>query len=496
MRSLFFKYFFRSALLLMVSMVALSASFIMGASQVLSGTEFDRMEKAMVSVVNYLDYAVVPAEDGQIDSADSFFAWDPDAGKALGAIAAVGDIVVIICDTEGEIRLTADSSGTESTAGVFLQEDALKLCKAGEIIPPSLLPEVAYATNSALSRPLINPINNRTVGYILVSSFRDNYRTLMNDFMKNWIFMSLMVLLFSGITAYFIAQRMVSPLRQMSRCAHSFAHGDFSARVDTGELHDAETRELAFSFNAMADALQNGEDLRRGFIANISHELKTPMTTIAGFIGGLLDGTIPKDKQEQTLILVREEVMRLSRLVVSMTNLSRLQTGQLDLRPRPFDIAEMSVRVLLGFENKINSKNLSVKLDLEEDEPLFVMADTDSMIQVLTNLLDNAVKFADPDTELQMQIYSHGGKAHISIANCGSIIPPEDLPYIFDRFHKADRSRSHDRTGLGLGLFLVRSILYAHNEDIHVSSENGRTEFSFTLTEVKPKTVKNQTYSE
>ena len=323
-----------------------------------------------------------------------------------------------------------------------------------------------------------------------------DYDVLMGEFMKNWFIMCTVVLLFSGATSYFIAKRIVSPLRQMSQCARSFAHGDFSVRVDDRALHEEEVRELALSFNAMADALQNGEALRRGFIANVSHELKTPMTTIAGYIGGILDDTIPEDKRAGTLTLVQEEIMRLSRLVAGMTNLTRLQTEQLDLRPRPFDVADMAVRILLGFENKINDKDLNVDLAFSEADVLFALADPDSITQVLTNLLDNAVKFADPGTDLQMRIGAHGGKAHISITNTGPTIPPEDLPYIFDRFHKADRSRSHDRTGLGLGLFLARSILHAHNEDIHVSSEDGRTEFSFTLTEASPKAIKSQAYGD
>ncbi len=207
------------------------------------------------------------------------------------------------------------------------------------------------------------------------------------------------------------------------------------------------------------------------------------MTTISGFIGGILDGTVPEERREETLQIVRDEVMRLSRLVESTANLTRLQTGQLELRPCPLDIAELSLRVLLGFEGRIEEKGLSVKLDAPE--PFFVQADPDSITQVLTNLLDNAVKFSAPGGELSLSVRSYAGKALVSVANQGDTIPPEDLPYIFDRFYKADRSRSRDRTGLGLGLFLVRSIINAHKEDITATSADGRTVFTFTLTECK-----------
>jgi signal transduction histidine kinase len=306
-------------------------------------------------------------------------------------------------------------------------------------------------------------------------------RTLLLHIFRNWALTGFLVVLLSGAIAYFSARRQTRPLRQMAACARSFEHGDFSARADVGTLQDGEIHDLGQAFNGMAETLQRGEELRRGFIANVSHELRTPMTTISGYIGGVLDGTVPEEKREETLQTVRDEVMRLSRLVESAVSLSRLQAGPPELHPHPFDIAELSLRILLGLEQRIEEKGLQVDLDVSEPDTAYVLADPDSITQVLTNLLDNAVKFSNPGGTLTLSVRPQAGKVRVSVSNGGQTIPEEDLPYVFERFYKADRSRSRDKTGLGLGLFLVRTILNAHDEDAAVSHAGGVTEFSFTL---------------
>jgi signal transduction histidine kinase len=273
---------------------------------------------------------------------------------------------------------------------------------------------------------------------------------------------------------------MTAPLREMAACAHHFARGRFDVRVSRYAERGDETGELASAFNAMADSLEKAEEVRRGFIANVSHELKTPMTTIAGYIDGILDGTVPPARERETLGVVRDEVMRLSRLVRRMVELSRLETGALDLSPQVFDAAELMRRVLLGFEGRIEDKRLDVQAELSETE-VKALADPDSIVQVLTNLLDNAVKFADEGGLLALSLYQKAGVITISVKNSGATIPEEDLPFVFERFYKADRSRSSDRKGLGLGLFLVKSLLGAQGQTVAVHSKDGVTEFRFTL---------------
>ncbi|MCL1807439.1 MAG: HAMP domain-containing histidine kinase [Oscillospiraceae bacterium] len=448
-KTIFVRYFLRSVLLLTVSMLALSAAFMVGASRILSAQQDTKMAAAAEQIKRYISTQI------------TYYGLKVDLSSeiqnVLPLMADLGDMHIRILDNEGKIR--AESGAPR----------------------PGHMKTVSSPIVFIYQTPF--GIEETEVGTVRIGSYPNT--RLIRQFLQNCAFMSVIIVLLSGVTAYFSARRQTRPLRQMAACARSFELGDYCTRAETGDYQDGEIYELAQAFNSMAQTLQRGEELRRGFIANVSHELKTPMTTISGFIGGVLDGTIPEERHSETLSIVRDEVMRLSRLVESAANLSRLQTGQLELHPRPFDIAEISLRILLGFEPRVEEKGLSVHLDVPEPEELYVHADPDSITQVLTNLLDNAIKFSQPGGELGFSITPRAGKVFVSVVNHGQTIPPEDLPYVFDRFYKADRSRSADRTGLGLGLFLVRSILNAHYEDIHVFSQDGRTEFRFSLPEAK-----------
>ena len=204
------------------------------------------------------------------------------------------------------------------------------------------------------------------------------------------------------------------------------------------------------------------------------------MTTIAGFMDGMLDGTIPPEKHPQYMKAVSDEVKRLSRLVRSMLDVSRLQAQQSAAEFRVFDVCETAGQALLTFEQKINAKKLDVQVDMP-DTGVQVLADPDAIAQVVTNLIDNAVKFADESGTLSLSVRTQGQKAYISVSNTGPTIDPAELPLIFDRFHKTDKSRSTDRDGVGLGLYIVKTIVLAHGEDIYVTSRDGKTEFTFTM---------------
>ena len=235
----------------------------------------------------------------------------------------------------------------------------------------------------------------------------------------------------------------------------------------------------------MAESIQRAEQRRDEFVANVSHELKTPMTSIGGFIDGMLDGTIPPEQHAHYMQIVQQEVRRLSRLVRSMLDVSRLQAkGVEESRKTRFDIAEIISDVLISFEQKINNRRLQVSVNLP-DRALFTRADRDGIQQVLYNLVDNAIKFCPEGGMLGIRLAQEGGKAVVSVQNTGKTIPPGELPLLFERFHKADRSRSADRESWGLGLYIVKTILDAHGEDIRAESHDGVTTFRFTLSVVR-----------
>jgi len=243
-----------------------------------------------------------------------------------------------------------------------------------------------------------------------------------------------------------------------------------------------EVADLAEAFNQMADSLENLEQMRNSFVANISHDLRTPMTTIAGFIDGIRDGVIPPEEHEYYLEVVSKEVHRLSRLVASLLDLSRIQAGDRKFVMKPFDICEMARVILISFEQQIEEKKLDVVFECEEDR-MQVLADHDAIYQIFYNICHNALKFSREGGRLRLRIlYTKEKRVQVSVYNEGQGIPQEELPQVFERFYKSDKSRGLDKTGVGLGLYIAKTIISAHGEKIWVESESGKwCEFSFTL---------------
>ena len=278
---------------------------------------------------------------------------------------------------------------------------------------------------------------------------------------------------------YVMTYEMTKPLRQMSEATKRYAEGDFSMRVEVGGRN--EMADLAKAFNTMARDLASLESSRRSFVANVSHELKTPMTTIGGFIDGILDGTIGKDKQTHYLQIVSDEVKRLSRLVVSMLNLSKIEAGKLSLKRQDFDLCDMIFRTMLGFEQLIEQKQFRIT-GLENMESTIISGDKDMLMQVVYNLVDNAVKFTPEGGEIHFDAVHDMQKVYVSIRNSGKGISSEEIDRVFDQFYKVDKSRSFDVKGAGLGLYIAKSIVEMHGGAIKASSvENQYTEFSFWL---------------
>jgi len=317
---------------------------------------------------------------------------------------------------------------------------------------------------------------------VMVSTPIDYSAEMLKRISDIFVFVSLLVVVIFVFIIIFFAKHQSKPLKAMAQAASAFGHGDLTARVKTGNGYSEEMEELALAFNNMASSLQKSEYQRQEFVANVSHELKTPMTSIAGYVDGLLDGTIPQEKQQQYLQIVSEETKRLSRLVRSMLDISRLQDqgGITEEQKTRFDLAEWAGRTLINFEKKIMDKELDVQVEMPE-HPVYTMADQDSIIQVIYNLIDNAVKFCPSQGQLTLTVQEGGNKAYVSVGNDGETIPPEELPLVFDRFHKIDKSRSQNRDSWGLGLYIVKTIIGAHGENISVTSRDGKTTFTFTL---------------
>ncbi len=288
-----------------------------------------------------------------------------------------------------------------------------------------------------------------------------------------WIFFAAI------ICVSLISRRITEPIEQIGEAAKEYAQGRFNARVQVGGQD--EIAELGRAFNNMASGLATHEENRNTFIANVSHDLRTPMTTISGFVDGILDGTIPPEQQEHYLQTISGEVHRLSRLVNTLLEVSRLESG-VNMKMCDFNLTEKARQILISLVGKIEQKKLEIVFEGGEED-VFVSANPDSIHQVLYNLLDNAVKFTGEGGEIHIWIGTvRGKKAQVKIRNTGDGIPQEELSHIFERFYKSDRSRGLDKTGTGLGLYIVKTILDKHGESIEVESEVGSyTEFRFCL---------------
>ena len=320
------------------------------------------------------------------------------------------------------------------------------------------------------------------LGIVVVSRPTYDTSVIMSKISNIFLMVSLLVMSVCFVAILLILKRQSLPLKQMSNVARAFGHGNLDARVRLAQDYPEEVEELALAFNNMAQELQKSEYQRKEFVANVSHELKTPMTTISGYVDGILDGTIPPERSRYYLQIVSDETKRLSRLVRSMLDISRLQSqgGIPEGKKTHFDLEEVMGQVLITFEKKITDKNLNVDIAMPE-HPVYTLASQDMITQVVYNLIDNAVKFCPDAGTLGLKIKLGGSKAYISVSNSGETIPPEELPLLFDRFHKIDKSRSQNRDGWGLGLYIVKTIVCSHGENISVSSRDGITEFTFTM---------------
>ena len=406
----------------------------------------------------------------------------------VSTLSNISDSTVILAENDGEIAYaaSAESVGANSLlTGVIPDEVMREVSANGSYARATSLGGLVSGKCYVVAKPILqhSVISGRTYqrGVVFVVTEASNLTQLWRDFASMFILAAIVVFVLAAVVSSYTSMRLTKPLKDMAEAAGRFGQGEFDVRVEGCEGRKDEVGELAEAFNAMADSLAKSEAHRSEFIANVSHELKTPMTTIAGFADGILDGTIPREKEEDALRTISSETRRLSRLVRRMLDVSRLQSSENVTAQERFDVTEVLLRVLVSLEGKINDHGLDVETHLPEGA-VMVWGDPDAITQVCYNLLDNAIKFSTPGTALSLGVQVKGEKALVSVSNTGETIPPEELNQIFDRFHKTDRSRSIDRDGVGLGLYIVKTIINNHRENITVTSENGLTTFTFTLT--------------
>ena len=470
MRTTFSRTFFPAALLLLTALLLVGFTFQLLirdylTEQALDGLEADGKAVTALASAYYTEGSLTGRE----------FLVN------LSLLHEVSGADAVIFDTRGELALCSDAPFGCEHRGWKLESGYLQqVLSRGTVRSIGTLAGLYSDDRYVVALPIRDRGTNN-VGVVMMSQSTAETVRVLERMSTVFLWVSVVTVGLAIIIMTIFARRQSRPLKELANAASAFGHGDLTARVQIRESYTKEIEELALAFNNMAVSLQKSEYRRQEFVANVSHELKTPMTTIGGYVDGVLDGTIPPEKSRQYLQVVSGETKRLSRLVRSMLDISRLhdQGGIPEEMKSRFDMTECIGSVLISFEQKINEKKLEVAVDMPE-YPVYTRACRDHITQVVYNLLDNAVKFCDPEGELALRLQVGGNKIYVSVSNQGQTIPAGELPLVFDRFHKTDKSRTQ-KDGWGLGLYIVKTIVCSHGEDISVSSRDGKTTFTFTL---------------
>lgn len=396
--------------------------------------------------------------------------------KLAGMASRMTDVDFLICAPNGMVLLTTNQDLGGKTLSVPADMVSAVLSSDGVYEGRSTMGGIYATRQYVVGVPMYDSQGIR-IGMVFSVMNMSELLSLWRSSIGLFLMTSATILLVAFVASSLTAARQIKPITDMVQATRAYAGGNFDVRIPEMES-SSEINELAQSFNAMADSLTETERQRTDFIANVSHELKTPMTTIAGYTDGILDGTIPPERERHYLQIISDESRRLSRLVRRMLDISQIQSQE--MKKEDFDICESMRLALLSMEQKINDRGLDVETNIPEDS-VMVQGDRDLITQVVYNLLENAAKFAAPGSALYLGMTTNDEKALVSVRNLGGTIPAEEIPLLFERFHKSDKSRSEDKDGYGLGLYVVKTILHQHKEHIAVTSENGVTSFDFTM---------------
>lgn len=472
-KSLFIKY------LVIISSIILISFTIFGVLlMVLFGDFWTDQKISMLKKNAHTISSIGTALSGTPDYLRSLEPTVNAVSDSIGGIIFISDkeghLDIYSQNSSGDVRLHIDKAISSSVLSEAINHE---FSEVGTL--DSLYSERYYTVGV----PLLDE-SGESIGAVFVSAPATEFSFFIFQVLR-MILISLLIVIFAVFVAvYIVTGRMVRPLRQMAYASKCMSKGDFSKRIIVDRTD--EIGELAVAFNNMTVSLESLERMRRSFVGNVSHELKTPMTTIGGFIDGILDGTIPTDKEGDYLKIVSDEIKRLSRMVTSMLSLSKLESGEMSVNVTTFDLSATITRVALSFLQRVDAKNIEI-IGLDSLEPVMIRADADLIYQVVYNLLDNAIKFTPENGNIRVITEKERYNVSVYIRNSGEGISPRELPLVFERFYKADKSRSADKTGTGLGLYITKTIVGIHEGTINVSSVQGEyTEFCFTLPMIIP----------
>lgn len=477
---LFKKYMLNMFALIIVALIIMSTMFLTLETKRWNDEQTKTLLTSTSAVADNIENLMKNLRTQEFDASTPIYM----VSNALDAICSTNGCDVFICDIKGEALFCRDMlPPNENTtcpkhSAYKIPESIINKATKGNYSELTTLGNTFNINQLVVASPITS--KGSVVGIVFaVKPVAQTLYIYFSQIAKIMLLSAAISLCVSAVIIYGMVYKTTKPLRQMSYATKLYSNGDFSYKVEV--KGNDEMAELASAFNKMASSLAALESSRRSFVANVSHELKTPMTTIGGFIDGILDGTIGPEQEKRYLTIVSEEVKRLSRLVIGMLNMSKLEAGEMKINATQFDLSQAIFKTLLNFEKEISAKSIEI-LGLETMQRLKVNADEDMLLQVVYNLIDNAVKFTPKNGYISIKTFTDGDKAFVSIRNSGNGLSQEEQNKIFERFYKSDRSRSYDVKGAGLGLYIVKSIISLHSGEIKVSSKLGEyTEFTFFI---------------
>lgn len=431
------------------------------------------------------DFTEYNAQNPQLDL------WQEYIPKSVDKVAEQMHVFLYVFNADGSCRI-ASSNSSIAAADLTLNNEMLAgIRKGGE-----------YLTDKAsgkIDHSIVEPMLTRGFTFTLTENgveatyylFGASYTKPLNLYTTHlFLFMTILsftLLLIAGVLIFYQVWRGNSQLEQLEAALQRYAQGDYSQPIPVEQYTSSNLELIAALSEQIGSQSGRAEESSRQFVSNVSHELRTPMTIISGFVEGILDGTVPKNKRMEYLSIVSQEVQRLKMLVTSMLNLTKFDAGTIQLNYRMFILNDTAFRTILMFENRLEKRHISVEgLD---GEPVRVCADPDLIGQVVYNLVENAVKFVNDGGTISFTFADEEDCWVFAVRNTGNGISKEELPKIFERFYKSDASRSQDKTGLGLGLGLdiTKKIIHLHHAQISVrSEEHAYTEFEVRLPHVEP----------
>lgn len=462
-KSIFFKYFVICSAVILISFLCLGAVLLLVSSRYFINEKKSLLEKNAKALALYTQEEMLDEPSG----------WKTDVITQMRQFSMACNADFILCDKTGKVLINTSSDPASSPQDI----SADQLDDFGEKC------EYSYTDFEGRFKDMYHVIGisfkaNGPEYYVLAFSSKTDQDNYIYNIMEIFIVSAIIVLVIVMFLVYFTTLKLTEPIKEIAEVSKKIGAGDFS--VTLPDYSVSEFEQLSNAFNDMAANLKSYDTMRNSFLANVSHELRTPMTSIGGFVDGILDGTIPKEEERYYLKIISSEVHRLARLVRSMLNLAKIEAGELKPNLQYFSVLEPIVDTLVTFEPRLEAKHIDVRgLDVDR---VTLYADNDLVHQVMYNLVENAIKFVDEGGYIEFGFEPVGVMTVISIKNSGEGLSEDELPLVFDRFYKTDKSRGLDKTGVGLGLNIVRSIVKLHGGKIMVKSVKGEyTEFVFTL---------------